>query len=146
MIMSGSHIPDGTLEPSQIRVYEIRVLAHHSPLNIILSNASSSWKDSNLGEVSPNTYFPHLSVDMHQPLYLDLFLEGSTLVIVSDIFDYFPTNTVCERIQSDDVLQSHIWEGSNHLTSPLLETLSIDSIHYWESKESDMLNCQPINI
>lgn len=77
---------------------------------------------------------------------LIFFAEGSTLENVSNIFDYFPTNTICQRIQSDDVLQSLIWEGANHPTSRLPETISIDSIHSLDSKESDLLNCQSINI
>lgn len=52
----------------------------------------------------------------------------------------------CEQVQANDVLQYSIWEGANRLTSPLPETLSVDSVHSWESKESDLLSCQSINI
>lgn len=68
MVMSGSHIPDETPEPSRIRVSEIRISAHHAPLNIILSSAISSWKSSNSGDVALSKPFHHLAADMHQPL------------------------------------------------------------------------------
>lgn len=42
MVMSSSHVPDETLEPSQIRVSKIRVSTHHAPLNITSPDVRSS--------------------------------------------------------------------------------------------------------
>jgi len=146
MVELGSHVPNETLEPTTIRVYEIRVFSHHTPLTIILLYACQYWKGFDSSNVSLRKYFHHLATDMHQLLYPNLFAEGSALVIVSKHFYCFLASTVCQGIESDDVLQTLIWEVANRLTSPLLESLPFDSVHSWESKESDLLNCQSINI
>ena len=124
-----SHILDETTEPSQIRVY-----SHYSPLNIFFLNASSSRESFDSSEVYLNTASHLLLIDVHQPIYPNLFTERSTLANVSNIFDHFLASTICQHIQLDDVLQSPIWEGGNHLTSPLPKTLLVDSIHSRESK------------
>ena len=83
---------------------------------------------------------------MDQPLYPNFLIAGSAIAIVSNIFEFFPYNTVYQHTQSDDVLQYPIWEGTNRLTSPLLETLSVDSFHSSEFEGSSLLRYQSINI
>lgn len=68
------------------------------------------------------------------------------MAIALNHFDCCPVGIAYEHIQLDDVLQYPIWEGANCLTSPLSETLPVDSVHSLESKESDLLICQPISI
>lgn len=48
-------------------------------------------------------------------------------------------------MQSNGTLQSPIWESANLSTSPLPETPSVDLVHFWESKESELLSCRSIN-
>lgn len=110
--MSGSHVPNETLEPCQIRVSKIRVSTHHTPLSIIPPDVSSSWKHSNSSNVSLIKSFHHLSANVHQPLYPDLFAEGSALAIVSNVFYCLLANTVFQHMQSNDTFQSPIWKGA----------------------------------
>lgn len=144
--MSSSYVPDETPEPSRIRLSGIRVSAHHIPLNIISLDASSSWKSSDSSIVSLSKSFQHLSTDVHQPLYHNLFAQGSALTIVSNVFDCSQTSTVCQHTLPNDVLQSLIWEGANRLISPVPDTLSVDSVHSRESVESHLSSHQSINI
>jgi len=97
MVMSGSHVLDENPKQSQIRVSETTVFSHHTPLKIILLDVSSSWKAYDSSDVSLRKYFHHLSVDVHQPLYHNLFTEGNALAIVSNNFYCFPTSTVCQH-------------------------------------------------
>lgn len=133
MVMSSSHIPDETPEPSQIRVS-----THNAPYNSFSPDASSSWNPSDWSNVSLRKYFHHLSTEVHQPLYPILFSKGSSLAIVSNIFYCLPANTVCQHTQSNDTLQYPIWEGANHLISPSFDTLVVYSVHSLEFKESHL--------
>lgn len=96
MVISGSHIPDETPKPSQIRVSNIRDSAHHTPLNIILPVSSSSRKAYYFCDVSLRKYFHFLSANMHQPLYPNFFVEGSALAIASNIFYCHLVGINCE--------------------------------------------------
>ena len=140
MVISGSNNLDETPEPSQIRVSEIRFSMYHTPPDIISLNANSSWKAPDSSDISLSTYFNPLSADMHQPLYSNLFVEGRTLAIVSNLFYCCLAITYCSQIQGDDVLKS------NHSTSLLPKMLLVNSSHPWESKEFDLLNSQYMTV
>lgn len=86
MVMLGSHIPDETPKPSRIRIS-----THHAPQNIFSLDASSSWKPSNSSNVPLRKSFHHISNDVHQPLYPNLFAEGSVMAIVSILFHCLPS-------------------------------------------------------
>lgn len=145
MVMSISHVPNETPKPSRIRVSKIRVYAHHTPLNIILLDACSSWKSSMLRNVSLRKSFRHLLANVHQPLYSIFFGEGRAPTIASNILYRHPFDRDYKQPQSDDVLQSLIGKGVNRLICPLPEIIPVDSTNSWEPRESHLFSYQTIN-